>query len=78
MLSPRNICLAPERFITVQTLVGVTQRHIQQRLFLLVSFQVERLECRPVWRDVFQVADVMSPRSATSDPSRRCISGVRW
>ena len=60
MLSPRNIRLVPVRFITVQTLVGVTQRHIQQSLFLLVAFQVERLECRPVWGDVLQVADVMT------------------
>ena len=82
MLSPRNICLAPERFITVQTLVGVTQRHIQQRLFLLVSFQVERLECSPVWRDVLQIADVMTPPVSHQRPFaqvhlRRAVVGTR-
>ena len=60
MLTPRDICFVQVRFIAVQTLVGVTQRHIQQRLLLLVSFQVERLECRPVRRDVLQIADVMT------------------
>ena len=60
MLSPRNIRLVPVRFIAVQTLVGITQRHIQQSLFLLVAFQVKRLECRPVRRDVLQIADVMT------------------
>ena len=61
MLSPRNIRLVPVRFIAVQPLVCITQRHIQQRFFLLVAFQVERLKCCPVWRDVLQVSDVMTP-----------------
>ena len=57
MLTPRYIFLVPVRFIAVQTLVGITERHIQQRLLLLVAFQVKRLECRAVRCDVFQVAD---------------------
>ena len=61
MLTPLRVFLAPVRFITVQTLVCVTERHIQQRLLFLIACQSKRLECRAVRRDVFQITDVTTP-----------------
>ena len=48
VFTPHGICLAPVRFIAVQPLVCVTERHIQQRLLLLEARQPERMECRAV------------------------------
>ncbi len=71
----------PVRFITVQPLVCVTERHIQQRLLLLEARQPERMECRAVGRGVLQITDVACPachqRAFTQVHFRRAVVGAR-
>ena len=81
VLAPRDIFLAPIRFIAVQTLVCVTERHIQQRLLFLIPGQSERLECHAVGSDVLQITDVTRPachqRAFTQVHLRCAVVGTR-